>query len=187
MPCLPGKMFSFVHRRLIFILFVIINTIFKCEITAIYVKVARFLHDETMDNYTILVSSEMTDVSWSECGLKCTQAPYCEAFSHNAVLEKCLLSHRRAPDNISAEEGWKFYQKYPGIALYIVSYCKFANPSNTLCSIILVDVLFWGRRDFPISFSNKDTSWNAWNRHLTSFIVDKGGLSINMKFPSYEC
>ena len=28
-----------------------------------------------------------------------------------------------------------------------------------------MDVLSWGRRDFQISFSNRDTSRNAWNRH----------------------
>ena len=31
-----------------------------------------------------------------------------------------------------------------------------------------MDVLFWERRDFQISFSNRDTSRNAWNRHLGS-------------------
>ena len=30
-----------------------------------------------------------------------------------------------------------------------------------------MNVLFYGRRDFQISFSNRDTSRNAWNRHQT--------------------
>ena len=50
-----------------------------------------------------------------------------------------------------------------------------------------MDVLSWGRRDFQISFSNRDTSRNAWNRHLGSFMVDTGILSNSMKFPSHEC
>ena len=33
-----------------------------------------------------------------------------------------------------------------------------------------VDVLFWGQHDFPISFSNRDTSRNAWNRRYGDFI-----------------
>ena len=33
----------------------------------------------------------------------------------------------------------------------------------------------------------QDTSWNAWNRHSWSFIVDMGILFSNMKFPSHEC
>ena len=37
-----------------------------------------------------------------------------------------------------------------------------------------MDVLYWGRRDFQISFSNRDTSRNAWNRHWGSFMVDTG-------------
>ena len=45
----------------------------------------------------------------------------------------------------------------------------------------------WGRRDFQISFSNWDTSRNAWNRHWGSFMVDTGILSNNMKFPSRKC
>ena len=51
----------------------------------------------------------------------------------------------------------------------------------------LMDVLSWGRRDFQISFSNRDTSRNAWNRHWGSFMVDTGILSNNMKFPSHKC
>ena len=50
-----------------------------------------------------------------------------------------------------------------------------------------MDVLFRGRRDFQISFSDRDTSRNAWNRHWGSFMVDTGILSNNMKFPSHEC
>ena len=50
-----------------------------------------------------------------------------------------------------------------------------------------MDVLSWGRRDFQISFSNRDTSRNVWNRHLGGFMVDTGILSNNMKFPSHKC
>ena len=32
-----------------------------------------------------------------------------------------------------------------------------------------MDVLFWGRHDFQISFSNRDTWRNVWNRHWRSF------------------
>ena len=64
---------------------------------------------------------------------------------------------------------------------------------------ILYGQLWWNRyiaghensqlkiRDFQISFSNRDTSRNAWNRHLGSFMVDTGILSNSMKFPSHEC
>ena len=48
-------------------------------------------------------------------------------------------------------------------------------------------VLFWGPCDFPVSFSNRDTSWNAWNCHSGSFMVDTGILFSNMKSPSREC
>ena len=50
-----------------------------------------------------------------------------------------------------------------------------------------IDVLAWGRHDFQISFSNRDTSRNAWNRHQGSFMVVTGILSNNMKFPSHKC
>ena len=35
-----------------------------------------------------------------------------------------------------------------------------------------MNVLFWGPGDFPVSYSNRDTLWNAWNRHSGSFMVD---------------
>ena len=50
-----------------------------------------------------------------------------------------------------------------------------------------MDVLSWGRRDFQISCSNRDTSRNAWNRYWGSSMVDTGILSNNMKFPSHKC
>ena len=50
-----------------------------------------------------------------------------------------------------------------------------------------MDVLFWGRHGFQISFSNRDTSRNAWNRHSRSFMVDTGILSNNMRFLFHEC
>ena len=50
-----------------------------------------------------------------------------------------------------------------------------------------MDVLSRGRRDIQISFSNRDTSRNAWNRHWGSFMVDTGILSNNIKFPSHKC
>ena len=34
----------------------------------------------------------------------------------------------------------------------------------------------WGQRDFQISFSNRDTSRTAWNRHWGSFMVETGTL-----------
>ena len=49
-----------------------------------------------------------------------------------------------------------------------------------------MDVLSWGRRDFQISFWNRDTSRNAWNRLWGSFMVDTRISSNNMKFPSHK-
>ena len=50
-----------------------------------------------------------------------------------------------------------------------------------------MNVSFWGPDDFPVSYSNRDTSWNAWNLHSGSFMVDTGTLFSNMKSPSHEC
>ena len=44
-----------------------------------------------------------------------------------------------------------------------------------------MNVLFWGRQDFQISFASRDTSRNAWN------LIDTGILSNNIKFLSHEC
>ena len=51
-----------------------------------------------------------------------------------------------------------------------------------------MNVLFWGQHayDFQISFSNRDTSRNAWNCHFRSVMVDTGTVSNNAKFLSYE-
>ena len=49
-----------------------------------------------------------------------------------------------------------------------------------------MNVLYWGPGDFPVSYSNRDTSRNAWNRHSGSFMVDMGIIFSNMKYPSHE-
>ena len=47
-----------------------------------------------------------------------------------------------------------------------------------------MNALFWGPGDFPVSYSNRDTSWNAWNRHTGSFMVYTIILFSNIKSPS---
>ena len=37
-----------------------------------------------------------------------------------------------------------------------------------------MNVLFWGRHDFQISLSKRNTSRNAWNRHWRRFMVNTG-------------
>ena len=46
-----------------------------------------------------------------------------------------------------------------------------------------MDVLSWGRRDFQISFSNRDTSRNAWNRHWGSLWSIRGSYQTIWSFP----
>ena len=49
------------------------------------------------------------------------------------------------------------------------------------------ECLFWEPGDFPVSYSNRDTSLNVWNRNWGSFMVDTEILFNNMKYPSHEC
>ena len=51
----------------------------------------------------------------------------------------------------------------------------------------LMNVLFWGRRDFYLSSSDRDMSWNGWNRPSGSFMVDMGISSNIIKTPSPKC
>ena len=44
-----------------------------------------------------------------------------------------------------------------------------------------MNVSFWWPGEFPVSYSNRDTPWNPWNRHSGSFMVDTGIL-----FSKYE-
>ena len=46
-----------------------------------------------------------------------------------------------------------------------------------------MNVSFWGPDDFPVSYLNRDTSWNAWNRHSGSFMVDTGPSSAIWSLP----
>ena len=50
-----------------------------------------------------------------------------------------------------------------------------------------MNVLFWGPGEFPVSYANRDTLWNASNRHTRSFMVNTEILFSNMKSPSHVC
>ena len=47
----------------------------------------------------------------------------------------------------------------PAYGVFISQLIRYARACSSY------DVLSWGRRDFQISFSNRDTSRNAWSRH----------------------
>ena len=47
-----------------------------------------------------------------------------------------------------------------------------------------MNVLFWGPGDFPVSYSNRDTLWNAWNRHSGSCWAIWSNPLTNVKWHS---
>ena len=58
------------------------------------------------------------------------------------------------------------------------------NSSDTPGLVRLRNVLFWGRCDFPISFSGRDMSNNVWTRLLGRSMVGTDILPSNMRSPS---
>ena len=71
----------------------------------------------------------------------------------------------------------------------LVCYCNFLshNSSDTPGRAPLMNVLFWVRCDFPISFSGRDMQRNVWGRLWGSSMVGTGTLSNNTRPPSPEC
>ena len=61
------------------------------------------------------------------------------------------------------------------------------NLSDTPGLAPLKNVLFWGRCDFPISFSGRDMLRIVWNRLWGSSMVGTGISPNNMRSPSPEC
>ena len=62
----------------------------------------------------------------------------------------------------------------PAYGVFISQLIRYARACSSY------ECLIWGPGDFPVSYSNKDTLWNAWNRHSGSFMVDTGILLSNM-------
>ena len=58
------------------------------------------------------------------------------------------------------------------------------NSSDTPGLAPLMNVLFWGRCDFPISFSGRDMSRIVWNRLVGCSMVGTGIIPNNMRSPS---
>ena len=57
-------------------------------------------------------------------------------------------------------------QSSPAYGVFISQLIRYARACSSYeCS-------FWGPGDIPVSYSNRDTSWNAWNRHSGSLMVD---------------
>ena len=46
-----------------------------------------------------------------------------------------------------------------------------------------INVLFGGPGKFPVIYSNRDTSWNAWNRPSGSLMIDTGSYSTIWSLP----
>ena len=46
-----------------------------------------------------------------------------------------------------------------------------------------MNVLFWGPGDFQVIYSNRDTSWDAWNRHKEVIWSIRGSYSAKWSLP----
>ena len=120
---------------------------------------------------------------------------------HHREYHSCFLPRFTTVD----WEGWstshfhlrqtRWYQFYITNFLFLSSNIP-SSPAYGVLFLNLYDspglatrmnVSFRGPGDFPVSYSKRDTSWSAWNRHSGSFMVDTGTLFSNMKSPSREC
>ena len=73
------------------------------------------------------------------------------------------------------------------ICIYILNMTNLQNFNWNITHFPVILSLFafvWTRRsrDFLRSFFNRDISWDPWNRHWRSSMVDTGILSTNMKY-----
>ena len=62
----------------------------------------------------------------------------------------------------------------PAYGVFISQLIRYARACSSYECFIL------RARRPPVSYSNRDTLWNAWNRHWGSFMVDTGILLSNM-------
>ena len=69
----------------------------------------------------------------------------------------------------------------PAYGVFISQLIRYARACSSY------ECLCRGPGDFPVSYSIRDTSRNAWKRHSGSLMVDTGILFSNMKYPSHEC
>ena len=70
----------------------------------------------------------------------------------------------------------------PAYGVFISQLIRYARACSSYECFILR-----ARRDFHLSSSDRDMSWNVWNRHSGSFMVDMGISSNIMKSPSPKC
>ena len=107
------------------------------------------------------------------------------AFSLNLLLSIGRDSQLHTSNTISMSQifySWvTIYQLRPPMASLSHSLYDMPGLSRRM------NVLFWGRHNFKISFWNRDTSRKDWNRHWRRFMVDTGILSSNTKFLSHVC
>ena len=68
----------------------------------------------------------------------------------------------------------------PAYGVFISQLIRYARACSSYEGFML-------RTGRPVSYSNRDTSWNTWNRHSGSLTVDTGILFSNIKSPSHEC
>ena len=93
----------------------------------------------------------------------------------HVFLRPGVISLRRKMTPRSIFDGGRYSSLHRPMA------CLSLNLYDTPGLAPRMNVLFWGPGDFPVSYSNRDTLWNAWNRHSRSFTVDTGILLSNME------
>ena len=59
------------------------------------------------------------------------------------------------------------------------AYCVFISQLIQYARAPHMTVLYWRPSDSPVSYWNRNISWNAWNRHSGSFTVDTGIVFSN--------
>ena len=91
------------------------------------------------------------------------------------VPECLLLSQKKSRDHSPLRERWPIQ---PGSksqdSFFLLQQRVFIVPKKNIKPAL-------------VSYTNRDASWNAYNRHLGSVIVDTVILFSNLKSPSHEC
>ena len=91
---------------------------------------------------------------------------------------------------------WRFQLPYHKLSVPEQQYSIFASlwcfylTAPTVCQGLLLLWMFYskgGTTQFHLSSSDRDMSWNVWNRPSGSFMVDMGISSNIMKSPSPKC
>ena len=157
------------------------NTASRFNLIYRYVDDVLFINNKWFEIYLGRIYSVKIEIKDTTESI--TSAPYLDwqlSIWRDGQLHTSVYNNRDDL-NFNIKNGSTNLPSSPGFGVIISQLIRYARDLSSQ------ECLFLWPTDFPVSYTNMDTLWKAWNCQSGRLMVDTVILCSNMKSPSHEC